>query len=397
VLRRAPDLQLHLDSSNTLAIRTQDGQVRCGPHGLGVLETFSHPRPLAEALRLLQSRLSGAQDWIDLMATIQQLWQAGVLQDERQSAPRLADDESGYDAARIHVRMLNDRARTAGFLRGIREVVRAGDVVVDVGTGTGVLAVAAARAGARHVYAIEASAIGKAAQAVFEANGLAERITLIPGWSTQVTLPERGDVLVTEMIGNEPLEERALEITTDAVKRLLKADARLVPSRLQVFGLPVTIPRAELRKHAFSVETVRDWQSWYGIDFSPLANVARGPRQRFWVDPYATRDWDTLAGPVLLADVDFKTTRGLAIDNTTTFTAGTSGLLDGLLVYFELELGPTTRLSTHPAQVQADNHWRSPVWVLANAWCLRSGDRFQVTYTHRPTTVTVSRAEDTAP
>ena len=71
-------------------------------------------------------------------------------------------------ATRTLVKMLNDRARTDAFIRAIEATVRPGDVVVDLGTGTGVLALAAARAGARRVYAIEASGVGRAARSVFE-------------------------------------------------------------------------------------------------------------------------------------------------------------------------------------------------------------------------------------
>ena len=109
----------------------------------------------------------------------------------------------------MHIAMLNDRRRTASFLAAIRRVVRPGDVVVDVGTGTGVLAIAAAQAGAARVYAVEATGIGKLAEANFRANGLQDRITLVPGWSMQVTLPERADVLVSEVIGKTPLVNKS--------------------------------------------------------------------------------------------------------------------------------------------------------------------------------------------
>ena len=64
------------------------------------------------------------------------------------------------------------------------------------------------------------------------------------------------------MIGNEPLAENALEITADAIKRLLKPDARLIPHKVRVFGLPVTVPGAELMKRTFEAENLQNWQSW---------------------------------------------------------------------------------------------------------------------------------------
>ncbi|MGH8059223.1 MAG: hypothetical protein ACREOH_18645 [Candidatus Entotheonellia bacterium] len=51
-----------------------------------------------------------------------------------------------------------------------------------------------------------------------------------------------------------------------------------------------------------------------------------------------------------------------------------------MLVYFDLTLGPTTMLSTHPAQADASNHWRSPVFLFGEPWCVQPGDRFVLQY-----------------
>jgi len=195
--------------------------------------------------------------------------------------------------------MLNDRVRTSAFLAAIAEVVRPGDVVVDLGTGTGVLAVAAARAGAERVYAIEATGIGRLAARVFAQNGLADRITLVEGWSAQVDLPRRADVLVTETLGNEPLAERILEHTIDARERLLRAEPRLVPRTLGIYGIPYELGAAELGRRSVTRAGIEAWQSWYGIDFSPLAEAARNTAQRTFVKPAATEAWTALAEPIL--------------------------------------------------------------------------------------------------
>src|SRR5439155_3036542 len=132
---------------------TDGREIICNAHGLTILDAFAKPTSLAEALKRLHSRLAGAQDWVDLTGAIVQLHKAGVLQAETPINPTLPVEPWRYDSLAIHVKMLNDRRRTSQFLTSIREVVRPGDVVVDLGTGTGILAVAAARAGARHVYA----------------------------------------------------------------------------------------------------------------------------------------------------------------------------------------------------------------------------------------------------
>ena len=69
--------------------------------------------------------------------------------------------------------------------------------------------------------AIEASDIAEVAERGFAVNGVRDRVTLLPGWSRQLELPERADLLVAELIGNEPLEEEILQTTLDARRRLL--------------------------------------------------------------------------------------------------------------------------------------------------------------------------------
>jgi hypothetical protein len=212
---------------------------------------------------------------------------------------------------------------------------------------------------------------------------LADRITLLQGWSTRLDLPERADVLISELIGTEPLAENVIEVTVDARKRLLKPDARMVPRGIKLFGLPVTIPRSELDGRALTAETLLSWQSWYGIDFSPLAPVDRDEPGLTFVRPDRMRDWQVLADPILLAEVDFPSVTRLSIDSHAIATATSSGPLDGVAIYFELNLSPTTSFSTHPSQVGADNHWRSPVWTVVPPLALQAGDRFGVRFRYR--------------
>ena len=291
------------------------------------------------------------------------------------------------DAIQLHVSMLNDKTRTSSYLAAIRKVVRPGDLVVDIGTGTGIYAMAAARAGARHVYAIEAGRIARAARILFQANGLVDRITLIRGLSTQIWLPERADVLISELIGDEPLAERVIGITKDALRRLLKPGARLLPSGIKIFGLPVTVPVQELSKHTFTSGTLQSWQSWYNIDFAPLVKIVHrsflNSLFSYFINPYTMRHWKALSAPVLLADVDFKTWEGPWINTTKTVTATASGQLNGLLVYFELQAGSTPFFSTHPEVVDKSNHWLSPVRLFTKPMALQGGDRFEITYWYR--------------
>jgi 2-polyprenyl-3-methyl-5-hydroxy-6-metoxy-1,4-benzoquinol methylase len=378
ILQRAPGLTFELDSSNCVRVLADGQRLMCGLHGLAILEAFARPRRLRDALDQFQAQ--GRKDWMDLSATVLQLFRAGVLRDVTQAAPHPDLRPSSYGAAPIHIEMLNDRQRTELFIAGLNQVVRPGDVVVDIGTGSGVLAAAAARAGAARVYAVEASGIADVAQAVFAANAVADRVTVIRGWSTQIELPERADVLVSEMIGHDPLGEHLLPITIDARQRLLKPNARLVPSRLRVFALPVTIPPSHLHDKLPDAPALARWREWYGLDLSPLADIFQpdhGPL--FRIRPQHARDWPALADPALLAEFDLGTFEQQNLDRTISGRATTTGRLNGALIFFEAQLGSVT-LSTHPRAAQQDNHWRSPVWWFEAARELQPGAAFAFRY-----------------
>src|SRR5262245_4108112 len=80
-------------------------------------------------------------------------------------------------------------------------------------------------------------------------NDAAPRRTIVRGRSTHVALPERATVLVTEMLGNDPLDEEILEIVADARERLLMPGARIIPSDVEVHAFAVDIPRKVFERH----------------------------------------------------------------------------------------------------------------------------------------------------
>jgi type I protein arginine methyltransferase len=103
-----------------------------------------------------------------------------------------------YAEIEVHRTMVCDRVRTEAFCRAIEEVVRPGDTVLDVGAGTGILSVFAARAGAARVYAVERTAVAALAQELAAANGVADCVHVIHGDVLDLELPERVDVIVSE-------------------------------------------------------------------------------------------------------------------------------------------------------------------------------------------------------
>jgi len=311
-----------------------------------------------------------------------------------------------YTGISEHTRMLNDNVRTCSFIQGIQEVVKPGDVVVDIGTGTGILAIAAAKAGAKKVYAIEASSMGKIAHAHFEANGLAHKISLIPGWSQNITLPEKADVMISETIGHDPLSENILEITTHASEQLLKPNAILIPSKMRIFGLPLTIPSEILQANTPTIENLRNWAESYNVDFTIFGISASQTPHHFRINPSMAREWQPISEPVLIMELSFgaggvasssshegddldaiaprKEQNNTTVDIAQKGIANISGIINGILVFFELEVSPSQMITTHPNNAESGCSWKSPVWTLPETFELEEGEPYQIRYSRGP-------------
>lgn len=384
ILQRLPELTLKLYSDKRVKI-TSGGEIYIVDFwGLKILDAFSKPRPMGEVLSELARDVRSAQDWIDLTSQVMGLVKAGILvEPDARQVPQLRAGLFGFDAAYIHIQMLNDRRRTGAYLQALQESVKPGDVVLDLGTGSGILGVAAAQAGAGTVYAIEASGIAEVAGQVFKANGCDKKIHLLQGWSTQVDLPERVDLLVSELIGNDPLHERVLEMMIDGRKRFLKAGGKLIPARIRVYALPVSLPEEIYQQYIFTKPMLEEWGEWYQIDFSPLLDARAAGSLGVGFDPRQARTWGALSDEVLLTSIDFSTLETSYVDIRKEICLTNTGLLNAVLVYFELDLAEGVQLSTRPSDVLDDNHWSIMAWLLNDTLHVREKERVILQYAYQ--------------
>jgi predicted RNA methylase len=147
----------------------------------------------------------------------------------------------GFDDIAEQAWLLLDSVRVSAYARAIRETVTPDDVVVDVGTGSGVLAVLAAKAGARKVYAIERGGVADLAQRVFRDNGVSDRIELLRMDARDARFAEPPTVIVTETLGALGIEEDIV-----ALLKLLRArctpDVKLIPHVLRLYVAPLSDP-----------------------------------------------------------------------------------------------------------------------------------------------------------
>jgi protein arginine N-methyltransferase 1 len=373
-LALVPGIRTRMGASGHVLIDTPAGPVvDAGPDGFAILAMFAGPRTLGDAIDAVQGR----PDQILVASVMMALIETGALLDAR-----TIDVQRGWADPVEHAWMLHDHRRTGTYLQAIRAAVRPGDVVLDIGTGSGILAVAAARAGARRVFAVEASDIASVARDVFEVNGVADRVELIRGWSTQVELPEPADVLVSEIIGTDPLEEEILETTFDARHRLLAPGARMIPASLRLFAQPLAVPRDERWARTLDRAAIDDWRRRYGIALSPLLGARRREAVHWPTEDRVAAEWAPVGEPAELLALDLGSFGSTQVQATTELAIDRSGTVDAVLVTFGARLHGHIQL-THKPRRDERSSWSSSVWFLPDRIEVEPGSRLQVTYSRR--------------
>ena len=385
LLVRRPEITIHVASSGEVVIAFEGESISAGEHAMLILDAFRRPRTFGEVAAELA--VSGSRDFADLTGTIMHLAREGILVTPGHGAIARTLKMS-WDSSSIHATMLRDTKRTDAFIRAIRETVTPDDVVVDIGTGTGILAIAAARAGAKRVYAIEASSMGDIARDMFDRNDLGDRIQIIRGWSTRAELPEKATVLVSETVGNEALGENIIETYLDAHARLLAPGAKLIPYSIRVYAVPCALPQPFRLDHLFCRENVVEWQDTFGIDFSVLEDAGDRTAFPIYLKPAEARACAPLGPAALVTEVDLAAPHAV-FETTLVAEVNRPGRLDGFLLYFDLGLSRTVDLSTAPELVDDRHSWKFPIWVRGRPRDVAKGDRVEIDYRYRSGVATV--------
>ena len=243
---------------------------------------------------------------------------------------------SGY-SLNGHGRMVGDPVRMAAYEAALRAAVKPGDVVVDVGTGTGVFALLAARLGARKVYGIEADDVVQVGREAARENGLADRVELIRALSTQATLPERADVVVMDVHGALPLFHGAIATIMDARDRLMKPGGTLIPARETLWGALAEAPGA----HA---EFTEPWAS------RPFGLAMEGALRRSlssWGKARPGRE-GLLTEPRAWAELDYATITSPHAHGEWETPVVRDGTVHGISVWFRSDMGGGVEMRTGP-------------------------------------------------
>jgi hypothetical protein len=376
LLVRVREIRVRLTDEDEIGIDVGADQLHAPRVALALLDAFATPRRVRDALAAVAS--GGAEQRLEAQGCIEDMVRNGVLVEPE---ARASLGTRGWVRPSIHMLMLDDKGRTNGFCHALRTTVLPDDVVLDIGTGTGVLATCAALAGARQVFAVESSGIAEVAARVFEANGVADRITLLRERSTRVSLPrdERASVLVTETIGNDPLDEQMLEIVADAKRRLLTPNARIIPSAIEIYGIAVDIPRTVLERHVFTKRKVDSYKASYGIDFAPLEQHRLSCSEPIMLDSRDVATWP-LAEPVLLAAIDMTADFETVVSSRVTTRISRDSQNLGIMLAFRATLAPGVFLSTLPDDFDPTSHWAHALFPSFDCPEVKAGATVLVDY-----------------
>ncbi|KAM0983202.1 hypothetical protein ACFX2I_010706 [Malus domestica] len=194
-------------------------------------------------------------------------------QQQQQGAPCTDFDMAyfhSYAHVGIHEEMIKDRVRTESYRAAIMQHQSsiAGKVVVDVGCGTGILSIFCAQAGAKRVYAVDASDIAVQANEVVKANNLSETVIVLHGRVEDVNIDEEVDVIISEWMGYMLLYESMLGSVITARDRWLKPGGLILPSSATLYMAPIT------HSDRYS-ESIDFWRNVYGIDMSAMLPLAK--------------------------------------------------------------------------------------------------------------------------
>jgi len=241
--------------------------------------------------------------------------------------------------------LLSHRSRIQKFHQAIQRVITPKDYVIDLGTGTGILALLAAKQGAK-VIAIDTNSESlKYAREAAKLNGYENRISFINSHYAEFNPKEKADVVICEMLSSVMLIEQQIPASQYAIEHLLKPRGRLIPEEVTLYVIPV---ENEVIWNRFEVE---------GLEFPRLPQTAD---YRQSIDLGSIHE---------LEKYDFsKTPRAhLQIDKTIEFEVTRSGTIHGLLGLFESRLIDDIKLTM-------EDGWRELFLPLPQTLAVTEGD-----------------------
>lgn len=283
-----------------------------------------------------------------------------------------------YSHFGIHEEMLKDQVRTLTYRNAMyhNKHLFKGKVVLDVGCGTGILSMFAARAGAKHVYGVDCSNIIEHAKVIVHDNGLDNVVTMIFGKVEEVELPvEKVDVIVSEWMGYCLFYESMLDTVLFARDKWLKPGGILFPDKACLY-----VTAIEDKK--YKDEKIHWWDSVYGFNMSNIRKVALKEPLVDVVEPQ-----QIITDSNLIKEIDLYTVAPdeLAFSAPYCLTAKKNDYIDALVTYFTVEFTKChkrTGITTSPEARYT--HWKQTVFYMEDCLTIKHGEQMLGTISVSP-------------
>lgn len=268
--------------------------------------------------------------------------------------------------------MALDAVRNEAYGAALREAIGPESVVLDLGAGSGIHGLTAARLGARRVYLVEPEDILTVAAEIAAANGLADRVRCLPGRFEDVRLPEPVDLIVSALTGNFLLAEDLLPTLFRARDAALKPGGLLIPGAATMEAVPVSAPDLHAKE-------IANWSiPQQGIDLGPARQYAANS---IFYRGDDLRDASRLAEPVPLCTIDFYRAHEASVHADVTCEVTRSGVCHGWAGWFTMKLGDRW-LSTSPFDARV--HWSPAFLPLDPPMPFERGERVSLALDRAP-------------
>jgi len=270
----------------------------------------------------------------------------------------------------IHMEMLKDAHRTTSYRDAImmNSYMFKDKIVMDVGCGTGILSMFAAKAGAKHVLAVECSSIAHQAREIIKENGFEDKITVLHGKLEELTLPngiEKVDIIISEWMGYFLLYESMLNTVLIARDKFGADDVKLLPDSANMYATAITDPH-------YVQDRFEIWNNVHGLDFSYFKRLS-------YIEPLidSVDKKQVMSSTATMFSFQLNSVKeeDLAFNSEFKLTATRDDTVHAICVHFDTPFcagHDVVILDTAPWSTTT--HWRQTVFYLINPIQMNKGE-----------------------
>jgi protein arginine N-methyltransferase 1 len=267
--------------------------------------------------------------------------------------------------------MIADKVRMDPYVYALKAVIETNSVVLDIGTGAGMHALLACKFGARKVYAVEPNDAIHLARELARENGFADRIEFFQDVSTHVTLPEKADVIVSDLRGVLPLYGGHIPAIIDARQRHLAPGGFLIPKRDTIWASLVETSKVY-------TELIGPWKNPYGMSMEQAKQIVLNDWIEENTDSFSQRN--LLMEPQIWTVLDYTSIKNPDVSPSSIIQSATrDGTAHGLLLWFDGEIADEIHVFNGPAAEKVAKVYGCGFFPLLEPVSIDQGDTIELT------------------